>query len=144
MSLIEIGDESDDLPNNTIKQLTEYQMEKYGYDYLGLYPRKVDIDDSIELIIKHCQLDYVTYTPTYRTEIDPKKPLDVEYNPIDLQILFSTYSKDTKYFNNAKRSAKDIPESKALQVFNECFSVANRKTPRYRLTFFKADFKMLF
>jgi hypothetical protein len=130
MSLIEIGDESDDLPDNTIKSLVEYQMEKYGYDYLGLDPRQVDKSDSIEQIIKHCLLDYVTYTPTYRQETDPKVPLDVYYNPIDLQILFSTYSKDTKYFNDAKRSAKDIPESKALQIFNECFSVANRENSK--------------
>ena len=127
MSEIEIGDENDIYPDDTVKKIISNCMEEYSNDYLGLDPRKIDKNDPIDLIIEHCQLDLVTYQPTYRSAVNPNKPLDIKYNPIDLQELYATYSKDIKYHNDAKRSAKDIPESKALQIFNECFSVANRE-----------------
>ena len=63
---------------------------------------------------------------------------------MELQELYSTYSQDTKYFNDAKRSVKDIPESKALQIFNECFSVANRENSKISAFIRQGKFERLF
>ena len=60
MSLIEIGDDNDHYPITAVKELIAYLMEKYGDDYLGLDPRKIEKNDPIDLIIEHCQLDLVS------------------------------------------------------------------------------------
>ena len=129
MEDVEVGTDDDKLPSRAISELVEYLMDKYKEEYLGLNPEEIMESDPLELVIKHCKLNQTRYSPIFK-EDKPKYPLMVTYNPMELQSLYSSYSYDTKYFNDAKRSVKDIPESKALQIFNECFSVANRENSR--------------
>ena len=129
LDLIEEGTDDDELPHDGVSQIIDHLMERYSEEYLGLNPKEIMENDTLESIIKNCKLKEMKYVPTFREE-EPKYPIKVVYSPMELQLVFSSYSHDTKYFNDAKRSVKDIPESKALQIFNECFSLANRENSR--------------